>query len=354
MNTFRFIRYFYGFFVISTLLAGCSAAPLDYETFSKYDSHVHINTKSGTFAESAEQSNFRLLTIVTGSSSSEEIRQEVEFAAYQHQQNPDWVNFATTISMEDFGTPEWEEETIRQLAADFDKGAIAVKVWKDIGMVFRDENGDFIQIDDPRFDPVLDFIASENKTLVAHIGEPLNCWLPLDSMTVNNDRNYFRNNPQYHMYKHPEYPSHGEIMAARDHMLEKHPDLRVVGAHLGSLEYDTDVLAATLDKYPNFAVDMAARIPHFQVQERTKVRNFIVDYADRLIYATDIGASESSSAEYVRNRTRETWREDWLYFTTTDTLTAPEVNEPFRGLELDSATLEKIYYQSAVKWLPGS
>jgi hypothetical protein len=99
---------------------------------------------------------------------------------------------------------------------------------------------------------------------------------------------------------------------------------------------------------------MAARIPHFQVQERTKVRNFIVDYADRLLYATDIGASESSSAEYVRNRTRETWREDWLYFTTADTLTAPEVNEPFQGLELDGETLEKIYYQSAVKWLPGS
>ncbi len=156
------------------------------------------------------------------------------------------------------------------------------------------------------------------------------------------------------MYKHPEYPSHSEIMAARDHMLEKHPDLRVVGAHLGSLEYDTDVLAATLDEFPNFAVDMAARIPHFQVQEREKVRNFIINYADRLLYATDIGASESSTPESIRNRTQETWREDWLYFTTADTLVAPEVNTPFQGLELDSETLEKIYYQSAANWLPGS
>jgi len=340
-------------YFIFFLLVGCASESPDYETLPKFDSHVHINTKSDTFVESAEQINFRLLTIVTGSSSSEEIRNEVEFAAYQHQQNPDRVNFATTISMEEFGTPGWEKQTIRQLSADFEKGAIGVKGWKDIGMVFRDDNGDFIQIDDSRFDPVLDFIASENKTLVAHIGEPLNCWLPLDSMTVNNDRNYFRNNPQYHMYKHPEYPSHSEIMAARDRMLEKHPDLRVIGAHLGSLEYDTDVLAATLDDYPNFAVDMAARIPHFQVQDREKVRKFITDYADRLLYATDIGVSESSSAESVRNRTQETWGEDWLYFTTADTLTAPEVNGPFQGLELDNDTLEKIYHQSAAEWLPG-
>lgn len=95
-------------------------------------------------------------------------------------------------------------------------------------MVFRDENGEFIQIDNPKFDPVFDFIAPENKTLIAHIGEPLNCWLPVDSITVDNDRNYFKNHPEYHMYLHPEYPSHKEIIAARDQMLEKHKVLQKI------------------------------------------------------------------------------------------------------------------------------
>jgi hypothetical protein len=52
-------------------------------------------------------------------------------------------------------------------------------------------------------------------------------------MTVNNDRNYFKNHPEYHMYLHPEYPTYDDQINARDRFVEKHPDMRFVGAHLG-------------------------------------------------------------------------------------------------------------------------
>ena len=35
-------------------------------------------------------------------------------------------------------------------------------------------------------------------------------------MTVNNDRDYFKNNPQYHMFLHPEYPSYDDQINARE------------------------------------------------------------------------------------------------------------------------------------------
>ena len=151
-------------------------------------------------------------------------------------------------------------------------------------MAYKDSAGRFIMIDDPKFDPVIEFIIEQEKTVMAHFGEPKNCWLPLDQMTVNNDRNYFKNHPEYHMYLHPEYPCYDDQINARDRFVEKQPDMRFVGAHLGSLEWDVDELAKRLDKFPNMAVDMAARISHLQHQtklNREKVREFLIRYQDR-------------------------------------------------------------------------
>ena len=72
-------------------------------------------------------------------------------------------------------------------------------------------------------------------TLLGHQGEPKNCWLPLDQMTVNSDREYFKAHPQYHMYLQPDMPSYERQMAVRDAMLARHPGLKFVGVHMASI-----------------------------------------------------------------------------------------------------------------------
>lgn len=139
-------------------------------------------------------------------------------------------------------------------------------------------------------------------------------------------------------------------------MLERHPGLRFVGCHLGSLESDVGELAARLEKYPNFAVDMAGRIVHFQVQDRRKVRDFIIKYQDRLLYGTDnlVGWSESSLQEQI-DRFGEVYELDYRYFATAETIRVPEVREGYecRGLALPSDVLHKIYRENALRWYPG-
>jgi predicted TIM-barrel fold metal-dependent hydrolase len=181
----------------------------------------------------------------------------------------------------------------------------------------------------------------------------LNCWLPIDSMTVNSDKSYFREHPQYHMYLHPDYPSHERLMESRDHVLARYPDLNMVGAHLGSLEWDVDVLARRLDRYPNFAVDLAARVCHLQVQDRQKVLDFIQDYQDRILYATDMGVS-GEGFESRRNWIRNEWGSDWSYFATDSLMTSDKVDGEFRGLDLDEKVLRKIYEANALHWYPGA
>ncbi len=342
-------------FLMLVILTACDKPKKDlFLQIPKIDAHVHIYTRDNTFPEFAKTKNFRLLSIVTRADDTKKIRDRFDMAVYQKKKYPKTVAVITTFSMENFESPDWQQKVLDQLKADFDAGAIAVKIWKDIGMVFRDSIGNFIMIDDPRFDPILDFIELQDKTLLAHLGEPRNCWLPLDSMTVLSDRGYFKENPQYHMYLHPEYPSYDAQIAARDRMLAKHPNLRVVGAHLGSLEWNVDELAKRLDKYPNFAVDMAARICHFQVQNSDKVRDFIIKYQDRLLYGTDFGISDKANIDARKQWLEEEWRNDWKYFSTDSVMTAPAVPDSFTGLKLDEKVLRKIYFENAVKWYPGA
>ncbi|MGH8194562.1 MAG: amidohydrolase family protein, partial [Woeseiaceae bacterium] len=156
--------------------------------------------------------------------------------------------------------------------------------------------------------------------------------------------------PQYHMYRHPEMPSYAEQMAARDHRLSKNPEMRFVGAHLASLEWSVDELAAFLERFPQASVDMAARLGQIQVQsrkDRQRVRNFFIEYQDRLMYATDVTHLPGDVPADLAAAAHEKWIVDWLYLTSDETLTVPEVNGEFSGLKLPRQVVDKIYYSNA-------
>lgn len=343
--------------LLAVLTMGCTRKPPEFNTFPKVDAHVHLETSDDSFIPLLQENHFKMMTLVTRAAPQPVIQKEFDYAKTLHDKYPGTVAFATTFTMDGFGEPGWQEKTLAWLKKSFDEGAIAVKVWKDIGMTFRDKDSTFIMIDDPRFDPIFDFIESQNKTLVNHNGEPKNCWLPLEKMTVQGDSSYFAQHPQYHMYLHPDYPSYEELNAARDRMLKKHPHLRYVGCHLGSLEWNVDELAKTLDEFPNMAVDMAARIVHFKVQDRDKVRNFIIRYQDRLLYGTDIGIKDqdtgNTSLEKARDILNNVWKKDWEYFTSDHQMTQHDKVKQYQGLKLPTAVLEKIYYKNALRMYPG-
>lgn len=338
------------------IMMGCSRAP-EFKTFPKVDAHVHLETSDDSFINLVKDNNFKLMTLVTRAVPQPEIQKEFDYAKALHDNHPETVAFATTFTMDGFGEPGWEDKTIAWLKKSFDEGAIAVKVWKDIGMTFRDKDSTFIMIDDTRFDPIFDFIESQNKTLVNHNGEPKNCWLPLGEMTVEGDRSYFSEHPQYHMYLHPDYPSYEELLAARDRMLKKHPNLRYVGCHLGSMEWNVDEQAKWLDEFPNYGLDMAARIVHFQVQDREKVRDFIIKYQDNLLYGTDIAISDRNADVKSLDKAQEildnVWVKDWEYFTTDHMMTQDDKENKFQGLKLPESVLRKIYFENAMRMYPG-
>ncbi|MES2872602.1 MAG: amidohydrolase family protein [Bacteroidota bacterium] len=328
----------------------------DFKHVQKFDVHVHLNIYDTTFISQARRDNLRLLTVNVNPAYYPSVEEQQSVALRMVKDFPDRLAYATTFTVENWGTKEWLPQTLAYLENSFKQGAIAVKIWKNIGMGLKDSNGKFVMIDDSRFDPVLKMIEKNNITLLGHLGEPRNAWLPVDQMTVSNDKGYFTTHPEYHMFKHPENPSYEDQVNARDNMLKKHPNLRFVGAHLGSLEWNVDELAKRLDQFPNMAVDMAARIVHLQAQSAQnwqKVRNFMIKYQDRLIYATDHGVDAKSDLSTINKRLHETRMKDWTYFATNDEMTSSSFSGTFKGLQLPKPVIDKIYRINAQKWFPG-
>ncbi len=326
----------------------------DYQKVKKIDTHVHIMTENDHFVKSAKANNFQLITIVVDSRNTWEwVKERYHYSKVQMNNHPETVQFATSISMEGWDDEDWLEKSMQWMDSSFSEGAIGIKFWKNIGMVYRDEDSALVMLDDPGFDPIFDMLEEKDIPVIGHLGEPLNCWLPVEEMTTKNDSGYFSRNPQYHMYRYPEMPSHADQMKARDNRLAKNPDLRFIGAHMASLEYDVDELALRLDSFPKMSVDLAARMGQVFYQTANnyeKVRDFFVQNQDQIVYATDLGDSGSGNAESVNQNNRETWLRDWQFFVTDDKMTSDLIDQEFKGLKLPKEVVDKIYYHNAVKW----
>jgi hypothetical protein len=266
------------------------------------------------------------------------LAEQLQIAEAHAAQNPAIVAFAASFSMRGWDDPGWQQRVIHELDAAFAAGAVAVKVWKNIGMDFRDANGRLVMIDDPRFDAVFDFIRRRQRVLIGHQGEPHNCWLPISEMTVNNDKEYFREHPQYHMFLHPELPSYEQQMAARDRMLAKNPGLKFMGAHLASLEWSVDRLA-TISRSLSQRGRRSGRAhgpgPISIERDRAKVRRFFIRYQDRLLYGTDVEQEPGADPQALRREVHaKSGCATGAILNTAEIQSVPELDAPVRGLRL--------------------
>lgn len=330
----------------------------DFRSFDKIDAHIHYNTNRTTLLEQAEEDHYQLVSINTDVPFFPELPEQEQFTLDLENEHAlgNRLHHLGTFPVDEFNDVSWTLDTIEFIQQRLKNSALGIKVWKNIGMSLEDQYGNMVMIDDPKFDPIFDYMERNEVTVLGHLGEPRNCWLPVEEMTVEGDRNYFSNHPQYHMYKHPEFPSYEDQINARDRRLEKHPDLRFVGAHLASLEWDTDEIAKRLDRFPNMAVDLAERICHLQHQAVTnpqKVKDFVMNYQDRIIYGTDVIDDGSMDPDEMKQHIHKRWSDHWKYFTTSKMMTAEKVTGAFEGLELPEEVLHKIYYQNAINWYPG-
>ncbi|HTT21083.1 MAG TPA: amidohydrolase family protein [Candidatus Sulfotelmatobacter sp.] len=316
------------------------------------DAHVHVFRTDPAFQAMVENLNLKLINILVMDdtlSYRRELQPQIDDAWKLIRSSEGHVELCTTFDPYKFNDPTFPKEAIQQIERDFRDGAIAVKIWKNMGMEIKDAKGDYVMPDDPKFGPIYATIQKHGKTLMSHIAEPNVAWGPPDPSDPV--WSYYQEHPQWLVGGKKGFPSKNTLLDARDHILQQNPELRMVGVHLGSMEKDLDGIASRLDRYPNFAIDTAARMEYLMVAPPDKVKAFLLKYQDRILYGTDLDMTADANVEETVKSWRDVYARDWRYFATNETF---DLNgRKIQGLKLPDHVLLKIYRSNALHWIPG-
>jgi predicted TIM-barrel fold metal-dependent hydrolase len=326
--------------------AGAAAPTLaELKAIPKVDVHSHYEHDDSALVPTLEE--WKLRSVLVNVLSDGRLVAKGEKMRALRAAHPERFFLITTFDPAPIDDPDFAARTIARLRGEIARGAKGVKVWKTIGMEVKDARGSYVQIDDPRYQPIWDFLAERKIPVLAHIGEPRAAWLPLDPASPHYW--YYSHHPEYHAYAHPEVPRWETIIAARDRWVARNPKLTIVAAHLASLERDTDEVAKRLDAYPNLYIDTAARFNDLAMQPSAKVRDFMIRYQDRVLYGTDFG-----EGDFSRSRLENGYAQHWSYLAGADSVdfgqpSAWHARVP--GLALPRPVLEKIAHLNAERVL---
>lgn len=327
---------------------------LDQLSVKKIDMHAHYQYERDYLPAFYKKWNMQALLVDVAIADSVGVNRSWEEYLAHAKAQPDLFFLCSSLIGVGIDAPDFAQKQIERLGKEIEEGAKMVKVWKNFGMVTKDASGKFIQIDDARLQPIWNFLAERNIPVMAHIGEPVQAWRPLDDKN-NPHFGYYSDHPEYHAFQHSEIPSYETIITARDNWLTNNPDLRILCAHMGSMSHDVDMVAERLDKFPNIYVEPAARFGDLVGQDSKKVKSFFEKYQDRIMFGTDYGNSSpqgEKSVDDLKNEQQslqENYQRLWTYVATKDSVA--ERGQKNIGLGLSVEVLNKFYYQNAVNFL---
>jgi predicted TIM-barrel fold metal-dependent hydrolase len=309
--------------------------------FPVVDVHTHGTSNAAEFAQRIPEMdalNLRVLVDLSGGSSPDGIKKKVD--AINASPYKDRFRVFANVSWEGAGTPAWQEKALADLRLAVKNGAIGLKVFKELGLRHKKADGTRLAVDDPALDPVWALCGELNIPVIIHTAEPQEFFSPID----NHNERWLELNIFPQRASPPTiYPTFEQLMTERDHIFEKHPKTRFIGAHFNWYGNDLRRAARLLDRLPNVYLEVAAVLYEFARQPYASTQ-FFTKYQDRVLFGKD--TYETSEYPYY-----------WRVFETHD-----EYFDYYRGyhafwklygMGLPDVVLKKLYYQNALKVEPG-
>lgn len=246
----------------------------------------------------------------------------------------------TNVEFDSVGAPGWIDAAVAGIRRDAANGAAGLKIYKNLGMEVVDIAGERVPVDDPRLDPIWAVCGELGLPVLIHTADPHQFWLPHDAQ---NER-WLELKERPGRKRIPgEDPAFETLLAEQHHVFEKHPGTDFINAHLGWLGNDLARLAALLDRFPNVYTEIGAVLAELGRQPRF-ARQFFIDYQDRILFGKDAW----TPAEYhVYFRVLETADEYFPYYRRRHAFWR------MYGMDLPDAVLKKVYYQNALRIIPG-
>ena len=247
----------------------------------------------------------------------------------------------TNISFHGFGEAGWLEKTLRGLELDVKNGASGLKIYKDLGMDFRDNHGKRIAVDDARLDPVWDKCGELKIPVLIHSADPISFWEPEDRF---NERWLELKTHPGRKRENKDPASWSQIINEQHNLFRKHPKTIFIAAHLGWLGNNLRELGKLLDELPNVYTEIAAVIAELGRQPKA-ARQFFIKYQDRIMFGKDSWVPEEYKTYF---RVLETEDEYFPYH--------KKYHAFWRmyGLGLPDEVLKKVYYKNALRIIPNT
>src|SRR5438105_14139125 len=86
----------------------------DFASVEKFDTHVHLNTYDTSYIKQAEADNIRLLDIVDDRPFGIPMTEQEKIAIQQIKAFPGRVVYATTFSVSNYNSDDWQKQTIEK------------------------------------------------------------------------------------------------------------------------------------------------------------------------------------------------------------------------------------------------
>jgi predicted TIM-barrel fold metal-dependent hydrolase len=253
---------------------------------------------------------------------------------------PDRFAVFANLDFEGIDDPDWGRRAADQLEEDVANGAQGLKIFKNLGLSVQDAAGARVSVDDPRIDPVWARAGELGIPVLIHSADPRQFWMPFDSTNEKWLELKLRPNRK----RSDTDPAPWETIIAEQHrVFRKHPGTVFINAHLGWFGNDLGHLGRLMDEMPNMYVEIGAVLYELGRQPRA-AREFFVRYQDRVLFGKDSWAPEEYPYFF---RTLETADEYFDYYRKYHAMWK------LYGLALPDDVLRKLYYENALRIVPG-
>jgi len=250
-----------------------------------------------------------------------------------------FVVFAN-VDFDGVGQEGWSENAATQLEKDIKAGAKGLKIYKSLGLRYKDSDGKRVAIDDPRLDAIWAKCGELGVPVLIHAADPKSFWDPMDG---DNER-WLELKTRPRRKRSATNPAPWEQIIKEQHrMFKKHPKTNFINAHMGWYANNLGKLGELLDEIPNMNVGIAAVIAELGRQPRN-AKAFFEKYQDRILFGKDSWKPEEFPTYF---RVLESDDEYFPYYKKYHAFWA------MYGLNLSDEVLKKVYYKNALRIIPG-